>query len=347
MLSVRHSSAVEPAVYDLRYTCHFLAAYRTCKMYIINIWSMQFDICRDIFLSLFYQFFSAAHAFQMSAVLAFPDRYWHAPVSVPRDSPVLDVFKPVPKTFLSDERRIPVHCIIVRDELIFELCHLYIPSRLRVIEERCAASPAMRIVMFDLFLREKSVMLRDPLHDLDIETFFHDESALPWACVIFALKIDRIHYRQTILYAVVIVIFTESRSSMYYSCTIFHRDVIRACDEERLARYFDIIEIHESVILDVFQIFALHRSENFIIPLTEDAVCCSSRGYEYPALIVARCHLSSYIVKIRTHSKANIGRDCPRRSCPRQEVFVIRVLSLEHHRKCHYGDLLVSLSYFM
>ena len=231
LLCERHCSAVEPAVHYFRYSRHRLAAVRACKMHVVNIRSVQFDVLSDVFLSFFNKFSSAAYAFQMAAFTS-PDRDRCSPVSVSGYRPVVDVFEPVSESLFSYEIREPVDHVVVCNELILELCHFYIPARLSIVKERSAASPAVRIVVLHLFLRIDLVLCCEPLYYIYVKAVFHYESALPRSICVFALFIYRIHYRKIISPACVVVIFTESRCSVYDTCTVFDSYVVCACNEE-------------------------------------------------------------------------------------------------------------------
>ena len=48
MLCKWHRTGVKPAVDNLRYTMHFLAAFRTLDGNSVNEWTVQFDIIRAV-----------------------------------------------------------------------------------------------------------------------------------------------------------------------------------------------------------------------------------------------------------------------------------------------------------
>ena len=121
-----HRTGVEPAVHDFRNSLHRLAAYRAGHGHVVHIWSVEFDAFINVLVSFCNEICSAADALQMSA-LASPDRDRSTPVSVSGDGPVLDLFQPVSEALLSDEFRIPVDGIVVRDQPIAKLRHGDVP----------------------------------------------------------------------------------------------------------------------------------------------------------------------------------------------------------------------------
>ncbi len=85
----------------------------------------------------------------MAAAFAFPHIQRCAPVTVPADTPVLDIFQPVSETALADALRDPVDRMVVADQVLFHRCHLDEPGFSRVVDQRRAASPAVGITVLE------------------------------------------------------------------------------------------------------------------------------------------------------------------------------------------------------
>ena len=122
MLCKWHRSTVEPAVDNFRYSVHLLAAAWALDRYIVDVWTVKFDIIRAV-VRHFFQLFDASDRMLVSA-LTFPDIQWSSPVTVTADTPVLNILNPVAETSLTDTFRDPVDCVVVSDQIIFYFCHL-------------------------------------------------------------------------------------------------------------------------------------------------------------------------------------------------------------------------------
>ena len=147
MLCKRHCTGIKPAVNYFRYTMH-----GTCRISDIS-WSdaSMYGRCSSMVFRHFHPLSfqitpdDAANRFHMSA-LAFPDIQRCSPVSVTADAPVLYILQPVAETAFSNAFRDPVDGIIVADQVILYCSHLDEPGFSCVVDQRCIATPAMRII---------------------------------------------------------------------------------------------------------------------------------------------------------------------------------------------------------
>ncbi len=321
MLGKRHRAAVEPAIHDFRDPGHGSSALFASDMDLVHIRSVQFDVIIDGFHRLLDQLFSGSDGFQMSA-FASPDINRRAPVSVSGDRPVVDIFQPVSETLFSHEIREPVYSIVIGDQLILQLGHFDIPARLRIVDQRSSASPAMRIIVLHFLLRVDLVFRRQPLDDLHVELRIQHKAAGPWSLGIVALLVHRIRYRQAVFLSGIVVVFTESRRGMNDTGAVFNGDIVVAGHIERLLIHLD--ERHELFIFDIFQILTLHFGNHFIGIGSQDLICKGLRHIVYfPVLF------RFDIIDIAANGKGDIGRQRPRRGGPCQEIFIIRIFSFE------------------
>ena len=77
--------------------------------------------------------------------VAHPDRQRRAPVAVARDRPVDVVLEPLAEPARPDLRRMPVDARVAREHRVLERRRAHEPRRARVVEQRRAAAPAVRI----------------------------------------------------------------------------------------------------------------------------------------------------------------------------------------------------------
>ena len=127
----------------------------------------------------------------MAAIFAHPNVQRRAPITATREGPIIQIFKPIAEALFPDVIRIPMHLLILCHHLIAELRHIDVPRRLRIIDQRGAATPAMRIIMFNFLFRIEFAVFAQILEHLRIG--IHHESAFIRAFCKFALFIDRIH----------------------------------------------------------------------------------------------------------------------------------------------------------
>ncbi len=150
MLRERHGPGIKPAVDHLRYTPHGLTAVRTGDGDLVDIRSMQFHrLCRRIAGKL-QQFLTGSHGLHVAAALALPYVKRRAPVTVPGDTPVLDIFQPVAETPLADGLRNPVDRLVIAHQIVPHRRHLDKPGLPCIVDQRRVAAPAERIVMLEL-----------------------------------------------------------------------------------------------------------------------------------------------------------------------------------------------------
>ncbi len=343
-LRIRHGAGVKPAVHDLGDTCHRAAALAAGEMDVIHVRTMELDVAGDVFLRAVRQFLTGADTLDIAA-LAAPDRDRGAPVTVSGDRPVLDVRDPVAKALFADEVRMPFDGVVVGNELILELGHLDVPTGLRIVDERCAAAPAVRIVMCDLLAGEQLVLRGQRLDDLDVKTVFHDEAAVPGCPDELALLVNRVDDRQAVLLAAVIVVFTECRSGMDDAGTIFHADVIHAGHVERFAVDLDVV--HVLFVFHVLEVFALHLFDDLVLAFAEDLVSQRLCDVEVVAFLIAFGHLRLDIVEVGADGQRDVGCECPRRCGPCEEVLVVGALFLEFAGQRLDVDFFVALRDFV
>ena len=101
---------------------HLFAAAWALDRYIVDVWTVKFDIIRAV-VRHFFQLFDASDRMLVSA-LTFPDIQWSSPVTDTADTPLLNNLNPDAETSLTDTFRDPVDCVVVSDQVIFYFCHL-------------------------------------------------------------------------------------------------------------------------------------------------------------------------------------------------------------------------------
>ena len=237
MLCERHGAGVEPAVDNFRYTVHCSAAVRAFQSDSVDKRLMQLDIVRAV-VAHFLQFGLGSDCVLMAAVIADPYRKRSSPVAVTGKSPVLDIFKPVAETAFADALRDPVDLLIIGYQFILDLSHADEPGFTRIVDERCAASPAVRIVVLELRSSDQKSSCAEIFQNFRIcadRAFLHfllgrlaAHAGERRLLRHLALLIDELDERQIIIAADSGIVFTECRSNMYDTCTVCHGYIIVA-----------------------------------------------------------------------------------------------------------------------
>ena len=79
-----------------------------------------------------------------------PNIKWSTPISVTRNTPVLNVFKPVSETTLTNAFGNPINSIVVTDKVILNVGHLDKPRFTSVVDKWSVTTPAVGVVVFKL-----------------------------------------------------------------------------------------------------------------------------------------------------------------------------------------------------
>ena len=344
MLCKRHRSGVEPAVDYLRYAVHRLAALRTLHRHRIDVRAMQLDIIRTV-VGFLLEFGDAADRFTMAALIALPDIERCAPVTVSADTPVLYILEPVAETAFAHALRDPVNRVVVADQVVLDSGHLDEPGLSRIVNKRCIAAPAVRIVMLKLRCGKEHAPLlevrqncrvsadcRRIILQLSLRRFAAHAGKRRIVCH-NALVIYELQKRQVVIAADPRIVFTESRCDVDDTGTVCHRNVAVAGHEMCfLVKLFRTLAgaLVKRLIFSVFQLAALEGIQHLVGRLSvlgQTAEHLIEQG-GCQIIGIAVCCLNLAVFLIRVHAQCGVGRQCPRR-CRPCEIPRILILRLE------------------
>ena len=190
-------------------------------------------------------------------------------------------------------------------------------------------------------------LVSEPLDDLDIKTFFHNEVAFPRCAGEFSPLIYGLENRKIVFNAALIVVFTEGRCSMNDTGTILDGNVIHACHEESFFVGRLLAPGHELFIFPVLHVTAFEFFQDFIFILAENLGSKILCEIEDISFVVSGFHEYLDVIDVRSHCKNCIGNESPGRGGPCQEVFVLSSHFFELAGKSVYLYHLVALSYFV
>ena len=344
-LRVRHGTGIKPAVNNLRHSFHSAAAVRTFDRHRIHIRTVKFDLLIFRIPGKLCQFFAGSDADSPAAVRAFPDVQRSAPVPVAGKTPVLNVLQPFSETPLADRRRNPVDFLIIFYQIIPHLGHFNKPGLPCVVNQGSAAAPAMRIIMFHLRSGEQNASLLQILQHFRIRTdrsfilhlmlrrFAAHTCELSGLRFHAAMVIHHLYKRGVIFAADTGIILTESRGNMDNTGTIRHGYIIIAVYKECFLVLFpgSIRRARiQRLIFPVFKILTLAGFQNLICFFTFGRLR-SQHGIQQRSCHVVGVTVSTgnlCVFLFRIYAQGNIGRQCPRRRCPCQEISIL-ILYLE------------------
>ena len=262
----------------------------------------------------------------MSTAFTFPDVKRSSPVTVTGNCPVLNIFKPVAETSLTDGFRNPVYGIVITDQIIPYCGFPDIPGFSCIVNKRCITSPAVRIFMLKLRCIEELSFLIQIDKDILIG-ILHELTGIRCLCGKASLAINKLYKRKVIVTANSRIIFTKSRCDMNDTGTICHGYIVITGNEKAflmlLFGTFSCAGIKRFV-FTAFQILTLISLKNFISRLI---ICCQSAKYSIEQCLchiisITVCSLYLHISFIRVHTECHVGRKCPGCSRPRKEISI-------------------------
>ena len=328
---------------------HGASALRAADGDFIDIRTMQlYRFCRLVSAHL-KQLLTAADRVHMAA-FTFPDIQRCSPVTVTGNTPVLNVLQPVSETAFADTFRNPVDGIVVADQILLHCGHLNKPGFPGIIDQRCIASPAVRIIMLK-FRCVKQLAFLFQIHKDQRICLLHKDACIGSLCRHISLSVHKLNKGKIVITAHTAVVLTKCRCDMNDTGTVAHGNIVVTGHKMRflslLRCCFSGADKQRLVFL-VFQIGSLIFLQNLIgrrflrTQLSENLVQKCFRhiiGIAVRSLYLAVC-------LIRVHAECHVGRKCPRSGRPCQEISI-----LSHHLKAYDGrtllDRLIPLRHFL
>ena len=206
---------------------------------------MQFDGLCALVAGERCQLFAGTDRKLLAAVRALPDIERRAPVAVSRDRPVLNVLNPVAEASLADGLRHPVDFLIVPHEVVAHRSHLDEPGLARIVDERRAAAPAVRVVVLDLrggkeqaslleVLQHFRICRDSALFNLLLGRLAAHARKFAGLCLHLSLVVHHLDKGRVIAAAHTRIVLTEGRGDVDNAGTVGHRDILVRVDKESL-----------------------------------------------------------------------------------------------------------------
>ena len=262
----------------------------------------------------------------MSA-LALPDIQRCSPVTVSGNTPVLNVLQPVAETSLTDVFRNPIDGIIVADQIILYCCHFDEPGLAGIVDQRCVAAPAVRIVVLK-FRSVKKLALFIKINKYKGICFLYEYTCIRGFFRHISLSVYKLYKRKVIFASHTVIVLTECRRDMNDTSTVTHGNIIIAyyimCFFLLLCSGFSGT-FPERLIFFVFQICSFICFQNlvslFILfgKLAKNPVQKSFRHI----ISISVCCLYLTVGLIRVYAERQVGRKRPWCGCPCQEIRIL------------------------
>ncbi|MNI52075.1 hypothetical protein D3C73_1068320 [compost metagenome] len=136
MLSKRHRTTVKPYVNNFRCTFHnAVFTMRTFHFHFIHIRFMKLKLLAHMTNSMLTQLSSAMWRKLSSAIRTYPYVKRSSPVTITANIPVNKLLQELTKSPFANMAWIPIHCIIVSNQLILNCSCLYEPALHRIVEK--------------------------------------------------------------------------------------------------------------------------------------------------------------------------------------------------------------------
>ena len=330
-LRVGAGARVKPDIDHLGNALHLAAALRAGNRKAIHIGAVQLDSLCALVAGERCQLFAGADRKLLAAVRALPDIERRAPVAVSRDRPVLNVLNPVAEAPLADGLRHPVDFLIVPHEVVAHRGHPDEPGLARIVDERCAAAPAVRIVVLDLRgCKEQSSLLEILQHfricrdsaffDFLLGRLAAHARKFTGLGLHLSLIIDHLNEGRVISATHARIVLTEGRGNVDNAGTVGHRDILIRVDKERLfmlARYRFRRTAVERLIGLMLELLAGIARKDFIA-LAEHLLKQCLREI---VGVAVRC-LDLHIALVRIDAERDVRGQGPGRRGPGEEVRV-------------------------
>ena len=253
---------------------------------------------------------------------ALPDRQGGAPVPLPGEVPVLDLFEEVTEPSILYVVGIPRYPLVVPLEVLPQLGHAYEEPLPGIVQEWSVASPAERILVGVEMYALKEPPLLEVLDYEGIRGF--DEHAHPWCHGIREgpVSLDRLHHWQSIGGPKVVIVLPEGGCYVNDAGPILHRDEIRRAHE--VCRPVGLYEGIQRLVPGPLQIRSHEPPDDRILALLQKDPRPLLGEYQLRSLV-----LDDEVELVRMDRQGDVGYQRPRCCGPCQYVSVILPYDLE------------------
>ena len=211
-LRERHAAGIEPGVDHLVHATHGARAAGRRPGVLIDVRLVRIEVLGQRTAKLSGQLRIAADHLDLRRVgVVHPHRQRCAPVPITRDRPIDVVLEPLSKTAGTHLGRLPGHLRVARDHVVLDRRRLHEPRPACVVQQRCAAAPAVRIRVHEAPVLPQHVTTAKLIDDQRIrildEATADDRHRLRKA----AARIDGLEECEVVTKTRTVVIGTESR----------------------------------------------------------------------------------------------------------------------------------------
>ncbi|MDQ0842166.1 hypothetical protein QFZ68_001846 [Streptomyces sp. V1I6] len=272
-------------------------------------------------------------------VLAAPDRQRRAPVAVTGQGPVDVVVEPVPVPALLHRVGEPVRGLVLRQQPVLDGRRADVPGRLRVVQQRGVAAPAVRVaVLVRDVLEEQTAGLEVGGQRL-VRLLEEDAADQRHVLLEGAVGADRVHDRQTVGAADLEVVLTERGGLVDQTRTVLGGHVVGVDDEVRLRR--ELHQLERALVGPALHLRAGERLPGGLPALAERLL--QQRLGDDELLLAVRRH---DVRDVGVRGDRRVGHQGPRGRRPHQERGIARERAArqrEAHEDGGVDDRLVAL----
>ncbi len=315
-LTERHGARFKPAIQHFRHPAHPSAAIRAdgndlVEMFLVQVLDCMAGGSRN---------FSARSQHQppaAGAIFANPDRDGRAPVPRTGDVPIPGAFEPFSETAMLHVFRHPVNGFVQAQQVRLDFFNGKIPGIHGPVNQRGAAAPAMRVVMFQGAVRQQAPLFLEPPDDIpvavmhiaagEIRHFFRKTSA----------GVHGVAHAHAMALAEPVVLLAECRRAMHNAYPVRQRHEVRRQNAEcTLLRL--ILEVRkQGVITTADQVLAGEPGRDAGLFAKHAGPLRQERfgHHQHPAFV-----FESSVLVIRADRQRKVGRQGPGCGGPGQVV---------------------------
>ncbi len=268
---------------------------------------------------------------------AAPDGQRRAPVALARERPVDVVAEPVAEAPVLDVRRVPVDGLVRVEQLLAELRRRDVPRRFRVVEQRRAAAPAVRVGVLVVLDAQQQAACVEVLDQLARQRRVLDEApgvglavAAARALVVGAVRLDGVVESARVVAEEqlggrgdTVVVLAERRREVHDAGSVLGRDEL--VEEDRQRAGLAVARGEDRPLVAVVALGELGAVEALddLGPLAEDGVDARLRQH---VALVADAH--ARVARARRDGDGDVARQRPRRRRPDEQAVVARRATL-------------------
>ena len=350
-----HRARVEPGVDHFRHAAHGAGPRRGWPRVLIDVRLVRIEVVGERTSDTRRQIGVAADHVDLGGVfVVHPDRQRRAPVAVARNRPIHVIRQPLTEAAGADFARVPVDGGIPRHQALAHRGRAHEPRTTGVVQQRCAAAPAMRIRVREGSRFPQHVAFAQHVDDAGIGLLHEHAAHLRHVVGELAARRDRLQEGEPMTLTGRVVVGTERRRHVHHAAAVFRAHEIFRHDHFMTTFIGIRHPVERSAIALARQFRAGHLSAHVpaVGPVgTQHSrhPCLGQNDRPLGARLLAQLHVRERGI----HRQRGVRHQRPRRGRPHQNATTLRrrvallVEQIERHVHTRVFDVVVPLRHFV